>query len=284
MTLAVLAIDAADSRLVHEFECEELLLDEDRALVTRAYRADQPHTDEIWPMVATGQEPSEHAYYTGDGPQWQRPSVRVASQLLAPLPESWRTALGRVALGVDEGRDRLEDDVFDSVRAWPGVAHDKRIEDYKAIAREIDQYSGDEAIGLLGQFAARDLGWAAMQSGVVGVHTHALDIGGHLFANDREALRQLYEFLDGLVAVVRDLVDDVIVMSDHGMQVGWLDDPEPAAHSYHPFVAATHGVVGELPTDIEDLHGWLGRQQDAGESIPQPEQPTEQLRNLGYLA
>lgn len=283
MTLAVLAIDAADRVLVDEFGCRNLLLNQDTRLTTRGYQADQPHTDEIWPMVATGQHPNEHQCYTGDGPEWSWP-VEAVSRVLEPLPEHWRTALGRVAARVDGEPDTLDQEMFDRVRAWPGVCDDGILDEYKAVAREISDYSGDEAVGRLAGLAGRDLTWAATQPGIVGCHTHALDIGGHLFADDRTTLAALYRLVDNLVGAVREVANEVVVISDHGMQVTWLDDPAPANHSYRAFTAATAGVSGPLPKDIGDVHAWLESQSAGpGRQVRQPDQPTETLQKLGYI-
>jgi hypothetical protein len=49
MTVAVLALDAADYRLLTQWSCKNLLLDRHDRMRTISYWGEKPHTLEVWP-------------------------------------------------------------------------------------------------------------------------------------------------------------------------------------------------------------------------------------------
>ncbi|WP_101297448.1 alkaline phosphatase family protein [Halegenticoccus soli] len=296
-TIAVVALDATDVRLARRWDCENLLLDEHRRLETYSHSLSFPRTVEVWPTVATGLGPEEHGI-AGDGNEWENPLLRAASAVTRHLPREVRATLGRPFQRAGERRSIARTDadhVFEAgaVRYWPGIADATHlVESWRLMSfatggditeRELQR----ELRGLTGE----EFGWLAVAAEwdvpVVGVHSHVLDTAGHVYANREDDLREAYEWVDGQVGRLRERIDRLVILSDHGMGVSFLGDDDPGTHSFDAIVAA-QGVDGPLPESVYDVRDWLERRTTrpaAAESdaAARSDTPVEHLRDLGYV-
>jgi hypothetical protein len=213
------------------------------------------------------------------------------------LPRGVRATLGRPfqRAGADRSMARTDaDHVFESgvVRYWPGLTDAEHV---LAAWRLMSLASGgeitEEALRReMEGFTGEELGWLAVASEwdvpVAGVHSHVVDIAGHVYCDREARLRETYEWADREVGRLRERVDRLVVLSDHGMQVGWLDDDDPGTHSFDALVAA-EGVDGPLPESVYDVRAWLEREMDAptagDDRTARSDTPTEHLRDLGYV-
>lgn len=270
-TLGVIALDAADLRLVREWDCENLMLDDHAPIETYAHSYDHPHTIEVWSTVATGLGPEEHGILVGTSEQeWEHPIVRFASDVAeVVLPSRIRNKLGDVL--VESGVDREIsppsaelDHVFDELYQWPGLTDAEHMSAAWSLLRRArhEPVEPSELEELLMGNTRDEFAWLAGQRGLAGVHSHVLDVAGHVFCNRSEALRDYYERIDQMVGWLRHAVDDLVVLSDHGMQVGWLDDDDPGQHSWNAYVAST--LTTDLPDSVGDVASWLDRHRPEG--------------------
>ncbi|SDM77909.1 Type I phosphodiesterase / nucleotide pyrophosphatase [Halogranum gelatinilyticum] len=295
-TVAVLALDAVDVRLAREWDCENLLLDDHAKLETYAHSLEFPRTMEVWPTVATGLAPDEHGV-VGDANEWENPALRAASKVTQYLPREVRSTLGKPFQRAGEERSMAQTDashVFEDgvVRYWPGITpadHVREAWRLMALASSGDITEERLERELTG-FAGEELGWLAVASEwdvpIAGVHSHVVDIMGHTYAEREARYRETYEWIDEQVGYLRERVDRLVVLSDHGMQVGWLDDEEPGTHSFEAFVSA-EGVDGPLPDSVYDVREWLAGQLDeavaADERAASSDTPVQHLKDLGYM-
>jgi len=157
----------------------------------------------------------------------------------------------------------------------------------RAVHDDLDTATVRETFhGLTGQ----ELGWlasmAATDRACVGAHAHVLDIAGHLYAERPVRLREWYHWVDEQVGHLRERVDRLLVLSDHGMQTTAVDDAEPGRHAWRAYVAAD-GLEGRLPDSVFDVADWLAERRGAAESRPhepaEMDTPTATLDALGYL-
>lgn len=293
MTVAVVALDAADHRLVTGWDCEWMQLDNCASLETFAHTHDQPHTLEVWPTVATGKHPEDHGI-TPDmksDTEWDSSLVDTASTVAERvLPSTWRTKLGGhlVDRGVNVEHSRPTTDStspFDSVYMWPGLTpatHLGRAWDLLDQSKD-DAITSTEFEHELFALAHDEINWVASQSGLVGVHCHVLDAAGHAYCCQEERLRHYYERTNYLLGSLRTCVDDLVIVSDHGMNVAWLGDSDPGTHSWHATVATT--LDSELPETVMGFAEWLAGVDTSEESGHTDGFDTnrEQLKDLGYL-
>ncbi|SEO82148.1 Type I phosphodiesterase / nucleotide pyrophosphatase [Halogranum amylolyticum] len=297
-TIAVLALDAADVRLAREWDCANLLLDDHAKLESYAHTLEFPRTMEVWPTVATGLGPDDHGV-VGDANEWEHPALRAASKLTQYLPREVRSTLGRPFQRAGQERSMAQTDashLFESgvVRYWPGITPADHVrEAWRLMAMASGGDITEERLRreLVG-FAGEELGWLAVASEwdvpVAGVHSHVVDIMGHTYAEREKRLRETYEWIDREVGFLRERVDRLVVLSDHGMQVGWLDDENPGTHSFEALVAA-EGVDGPLPESVYDVREWLEAQfddtgaTDADDTAASSDTPVQHLRDLGYM-
>ncbi|PCR91571.1 alkaline phosphatase family protein [Natrinema ejinorense] len=312
-TLGIVALDAADYALARDWECENLLLERHCDLETFAHSGRYPNTLEVWTSVATGVGPTEHGLAsTGEQQQWENPILEYASTL-APyvLPKEARITLGTWLRG-DAGGDGSDGDggvdmtlrqtahshLFQqdarAVRWWPGVTPGEHLSEtwhWLNLASN-GEITDDELWRRLYGNAGLEVGWLQGMGGadvaVAGVHMHVLDAAGHAFATHPDRLRMVYERVDRLLGSVREHVDDLLILSDHGMQVAWLEgDAEPGFHSWRALASTT--LDDDPPEHVFDVREWVdahaddsdGTRDDSGPAVMDTTE--EQLRDLGYL-
>lgn len=295
-TLAVLALDAADLALARRWDCDALLLDESRELETFTYSFDHPFTPEVWTTVATGLHPEQHGV-KNDAADWETRPLQLASKVTRILPHDLRIRLGQPfrERGHQQKIARTDaDHAFSegAVFGWPGISDAEHLSEAWgwAAKAEYGDLTADElrrnALGNTGKEIGWLLGMAASGVPIAGVHSHVLDITGHIYARREEGLREYYEHVDRLVGLLREEVERVVVLSDHGMQVSWLDDESPGTHSMRALVSATDAVEGDLPESVYDVREWL--EANVGTAERSAEQvgidtAHERLRELGYV-
>lgn len=296
-TLAVLALDCCDYELARRWDCENLLLQSHSSLSVYAYSdPDMPFTLDIWPTVVTGLHAREHE--THAEPEWQHPALRLGSRVTAFLPDDLRTRLGAIFVDEETVHDFTvahdEPTVFDDgqIKEWPGVTEAPDLkESWKYLRRaKRGELSFDELERRMYQLFGSELGWLAraaeLNESVVATHAHVLDVLGHTYGDDEERLREAYERVDDWVGVLRERVDRLVLISDHGIQCTWIDgDEEPGVHSWRAMVSASWDT--DVPTDVFDLHDWLAKQKGTetggtGETA-RTAVTEEQLRALGYM-
>jgi len=296
-TIAVVALDAADYQLAQDWECENILLESHGPLETFTHSLDHPFTPEVWTSIATGKHPDEHGV-ENDAADWDSALLRLASKVTQYLPYRWRHYLGKPFR--DRGHEQVihqtgSDHIFDSGAAfgWPGVTEAEHLSEAWGWASEVTEGTLAEheletkVMGNTGQ----ELGWLIGMDNVglpiAGVHSHALDITGHTFATRETMLREYYERIDELLGFIREKVSELVILSDHGMQVEWLDDDDPGAHSMRAMVSTTKGITGRLPESVFDVRGWLERniETSPGRESKQATMDTAEgrLRELGYI-
>lgn len=294
-TLCVLALDAADYRLAKEWNCTNILQEQHRGMEVFAHTFDLPYTPEVWTTAATGNDPTEHNV-KGNVRNWDNPALRVASTVTACFPANLRKMIGKPfrAFGAGRSFDQTEDNhVFDTVYGWPGITPAENL--YEAWSWYTEAEEGnlttDALESNLKGNTGEEFGWLAAasltDSGVVGVHSHVLDVAGHIFCRRPDRLRETYEWVDDLLGWIRDYVDRLVVLSDHGMQTTATDDEEPGRHSWHALISS-QGVDSDLPASVFDVSEWLASEAGTATHARKKDNididtPMNRLKDLGYL-
>jgi hypothetical protein len=291
-SISVLALDAADYALLQEWECDNILLDNHRELETFSYTYDRPYTREVWTSVATGLRPEEHGV-TGADSNWENPMLDFVSSIISYIPTRIRANIGKVLLqsGFDLNSYSLET-IFDKgiMDQWPGVGdetHFRQAQNWIAEVNDGNLSETDLRRRLLGN-TGKELGWLSAMGGtdipIAGTHSHVLDIAGHIYCSRAGMLKEYYELIDSMVGTMKDNCDELVILSDHGMEVDVLGDQDPGKHSWRAFVSTT--LESEPPNDVIDVSNWLANQKNSFENSGQSEgldAPEDHLRDLGYL-
>ncbi|QLG48857.1 alkaline phosphatase family protein [Natrinema halophilum] len=310
-TLGIVALDAADYALAREWDCQNMLLETHRELETFAHSGKHPNTLEVWTATATGVGPTEHGLEsTGEQQQWRNPVLEYASTVTPYiLPKDVRIRLGTWLRGDSDGdgdvgmtlRQTSHSHLFQPdghvVRWWPGVTPGEHLSEtwHWLNLASSGEITDDELWRRLYGNAGLEAGWLQGMGqttvAVAGVHMHVLDAAGHAFATRLDRLREVYERVDRLLGSVREQVDELLVLSDHGMQVEWIDgDTEPGFHSWRALASTT--LADDPPESVFGVREWVEARVDAGdvgdgsgnERRPAVMDTTEeQLRDLGYL-
>lgn len=301
MTLVVVGLDAADYRLLKEWELENLLLDNHGKLETFAHTKEIPITSEVWPAIATGRLPGDGGTSGTRGSDWSGVMSIIESIANKTVPISIRKSVGRyLRAGKTVEEHYLPtngDHAFSGgvVYNWPGITPAKN---WARSETWLERLNDDEItdadflqvqMGLTGE----ELGWAMGMANcwvpIVATRCHALDHAGHAWARQPEKLRSVYERVDKLVSTLRESegVTDLLLCSDHGMETSVTDDPSPGRHSWNAYIGTTK--EGDLPAAVEDVRWWIDRNRP-----PQPSVESEwrggtvdtdesHLRDLGYI-
>ena len=133
-----------------------------------------------------------------------------------------------------------------------------------------------------------EFGWlsavAKTNTPIVGTHSHVLDVAGHVYSSRADKLEQYYQKVDDMIKNIIDNSDELVILSDHGMKVEILNDPNPGKHSERAFISST--LDSELPQRVKDVEGWLYNQiskesSDAG--MEELDAPEDHLKALGYF-
>jgi len=325
MTVVVLGIDALDADLVNPESHPNLVLDSYRAIETISSVAGEPSTHELWPTIITGLPPAEHGLVLEDGVSWDSPLLRVGSHFADYLlPDAVQTRLGAWLLNnTDEDAFRTPatyyqknglSTVFDNYESRaigiPNYVVDPDTEDREhqlrremgdLFERDPDATGGHTSADVeefyelclemsMIRLARTRRALRGRQHELVFGYTSGLDLIGHV-SHSRPAVQQrAYEELDQFVGeLVGDLQDgdELILVSDHGLQDGLHTDEAMIASTDPAVVEAISGV-----TDVrETIENALKKGDHTTESqfetdSPEPgesDRVAEQLEDLGYM-
>lgn len=298
MVLVVLALDAVDINHAEDFGCENILLDEHTRMQSVAHRLDHPHTGEAWPSIATGLHPTEHGI-TGHG-EWDSQALTILSRVAHKLNVSGdiRGMIGdaiKQSTGQDWSLQVVDESTFldgeyRAVHNWPGVYRNEALHCIWRLFEEVkqDRMSEETLIRETYTEAASKFGWVheaiTHDIEIAASHIHVIDVLGHIYSDDRKAYKQVYEDVDERVGAVRAALcedDELLILSDHGMQTTWLDDDHPGTHSWRAIASTT---VGSPPKRALDVKQWVNdHTQEIKPEQTQADIPEDQLRKLGYI-
>lgn len=299
MVLVVLALDAVDVCHAENFKCGNLLLDGHTRMQSVAHRLEHPHTGEAWPSIATGLHPTEHGM-TGHG-QWESTILTFLSRTANKINISGnlRNKLGDVIKQntgqswslqiVDEST--FLDGEYRAVHNWPGVYRNEALHYLWGLFEEVkkDRMSEQTLIREAYTEAAGKFGW--IQEAIThnielaAAHIHVIDILGHVYSDNQKTYRKVYEDVNEQVGEIRDTLspdDELLIVSDHGMETTWLDDDSPGTHSWRAIASAT---TGSPPEHALDVRGWVENHvREISPERTRAEIPEDQLRELGYIS
>ncbi|MFB6202803.1 MAG: alkaline phosphatase family protein [Halorhabdus sp.] len=295
MTLCIIALDGADENLV-----DLDLFTQSGALETFTYSMDYPYTGVVWPTVATGLHPREHGVTEKTESEWSNPVLQFGSWAMNILDMSGelRRQLGdTIEENTGASWDLAEPDAptfFDAdgryVHNWPGVHRTEELQRIWSWFRETNKkgMSTDEFMRRARPTAAAKFGWLeeAVQSdaALVGAHVHILDVVGHLFTDDEQQVQQMYHWAEDQIREIRWQMgpdDELVVLSDHGIECTWLGDESGGGHSMRAYFGTT---LDTRPASVFGVREWVEDHvpewdvQEENASLPE-----EQLRDLGYI-
>lgn len=268
-SIAVLALDAADPALVEKWELENIPLDVMGELKTYAWTNEHPHTQELWPTIATGLHRDEHGVWPNDLVEWDDQTISTASQMAEKVvPQGIRTAIGEMLIRRGTATHQFPttdcETFLDYTFEWPGVTDAPHIRAVRGLLEQVVEGTMSHRKlrqQLYVQFGRKTKWLSAEMPGIRGAHTHILDVAGHAYGSDEDRLQSYYEFVDREVGHLRSDVDELVIISDHGMQTSYLgQDENPGEHSFRAMISATDGMMAadcELPEDVLSVKEWI---------------------------
>jgi predicted AlkP superfamily pyrophosphatase or phosphodiesterase len=324
MTLVVLGIDALDPDLVDPADHPDLTLASHRAIDTIVSRSGEPSTHELWPTIVTGLRPAEHGLELDDGVAWENPGLAALSSVADyTLPDDLQARLGAWILTNTEADafrvpatyygDNDIETVFDGRDAAaigvPNYVVDPDTEDREhqlrrhmgeLFERDPDATGGHRSADPVAfyeqclemamiRIARTRRALRSRDHELVFGYTSGLDLIGHVSHSRPELQSGAYDELDEFVGELRsDLrpVDDLLLVSDHGLQDGLHTEAAMVAGTDPETVADIDGVL-----DVADaVDATLAN----GAHVPEPrwapddgaghsEDVREQLEDLGYM-
>lgn len=300
MTVVVLALDALDHGLVEYFDMNAFRLGSEGKIETFAKTQDTPFTPEVWATVATGLPPEDHGITGAGTSEWENPLLSTLSRFTGRFDESTRGSLGKFVRRNTGERELIgetdSESVFDLddavVHNWPGVHNGEPLQRawdlMNAVAEGKPRHEFERDLYGL---CAEQFGWAREMLNhpvsVAGVHVHTLDAAGHAYADEEEALREIYERVGEFVTEIKATLDDedeLLVLSDHGMCTTFYsedDGQNPASHSWRAYASTT---ANRHPQSVYDVREWIEmRIGDSGIEGEHIDMPIDRLRELGYL-
>jgi predicted AlkP superfamily pyrophosphatase or phosphodiesterase len=331
MTLAVLGIDALDPDLVDPDDHPNLVLADHRAIDTVESHTGEPSTHELWPTIITGLEPDDHGLVLeDDGVAWGNPVLAAGSRAADYLlPDSLQSRVGAWLLTNTDTDAFRTPATYYADNDIPTVFDEREAAAIGVPNYVVDPDSEDREHQLrrsLGDLFERDPGATGghrssdpetfyeqcMEMAMIRVartrravrgdryelifaYTSGLDLIGHV-TYDRPTLQLgAYAELDEFVGELRrdlDTEDDLLLVSDHGLQDGVHTDEAMVAATDPSLVADVESVTdvrAAIETELDGGdHGPIPRHEEqgiAGEGTgsSQGERVTDQLEDLGYL-
>ena len=298
--LVVIGLDAVDYRLAKEWNCQNILLENHQKIETFSHTKDVPITAEVWPAIATGKLPDDNGQAGKRGSDWDGMMSIANTVGKRVLPKEWQFEVGRYLRAGKEVDAHYgpvdEDHLFEqgAVFNWPGVTPAKNWSraHYWFMQSHDDNITDLEHLRIQSALTGQELGWAKSMTNtgipIVGTRCHILDHLGHSFCQEESKYRESYKHVDSILG---DFFDEysgnIVIVSDHGMQVEWLEDDEPGNHSWSPIVSST--ITGDLPCYVGEFRSWCE------DKIPDVSvdniwtnsslggTTTQQLEDLGYL-
>lgn len=296
-SVIVVGLDAADWRLIEQWDLENLLLDQHTRMESICHTHDYPATLEVWPSIATGLPPSKHGVILNAADRPTRSRLhRRATQMFNYLPDSIKNYAQslRRNIGAESFPQTEAQTVFENgeVKDWPGVTPCKDwqqestwFSEVEAGKLDVSQFKS-RSLGHVGSHLGWLAGMAEAEIPIAGVHIHYLDYIGHMFAKSEDPIREAYSQMDSFIGWLRQRTNRLIIISDHGMQTTITNDSNPGVHSQEAYISTT--LDGELPTNVLDVRNWIEEQislQDINRerSETRMDAPREHLEDLGYL-
>lgn len=326
MTLVVLGVDALDPDLVDPGEHPNLALTRYRPINTIPSSTGEPSTHELWPTIITGLPPSEHGLTLDDGVSWESDLLNYGSAIAEyVLPKSTRVRLGAWLLNntaedtfrtpasyYDEhGLDTVFDDVASTAIGVPNYVTDPDEQDREHALRkrmgslfERDpDVEGGHTSSDPAEFYERCLEMSMIRIArtrralrsrryeLVFAYTSGLDLVGHV-AHDRPELQaSAYDELDEFIGELRDDLgpaDDLLLVSDHGLQDGLHTDTAMVAATSSALVSNVESVT-DVRASIEnalDATDYTPSERDFGAAASDDgtsDDVREHLQDLGYM-
>ncbi len=273
MTVVVFGIDALDPDIVDPAEHPHLALDAHAAIETIPSVAGEPSTHELWPINNTDED------------AFRMPASYYEEQGLTTLLDGEdRRAIGVPNYVVEDTEDRehqLRREMGDLFERDPDAKGGHESADPAAFYEQCMEMS------MVRTARVR----RALRSGrheLVFGYTSGLDLVGHV-SHSRPALQErAYAELDDVVAeLVADLDagDELVLVSDHGLQDG--------LHTDEAMIAATDPAVVDAVEGVTDVRAAVEKLLASGDHSPdrrderagglESDAVREQLEDLGYV-
>ena len=322
MTVVVFGIDALDPDIVDPVDHPNLVLDSHAAIETITSVAGEPSTHELWPTIITGLPPEEHGLKLDDGVAWENPLLRTGSTVAdSVLPDAVQTRLGAWLLNnTDEDAFRMPASYYEErglstlldgehrraigvpnyvVEDTEDREHQLRRQMGELFERDPDATGGHESADpetfyeqcmemAMVRTARVRRALRSRRHELVFGYTSGLDLIGHV-SHDRPALQErAYRELDEVVGELRDDLregDELVLVSDHGLQEGLHTDEAMVAATDPGVVDAVDGVrdVRAAIESLLDEGGHEPEQRDDRAGGLESEAVREQLEDLGYV-
>jgi len=277
----VLAIDCLDFGLVNDWGLTGFQLDHTTELTPYMWHTEYPHTAHIWPYVAMKVEPVK----SGKTVSWENPLIDHLSTGLSFLPKRLREYMGSKLEDSGFRTEHLQiqnydhPHIFDSVFQWPGIRneHLKRAWD---LSQEVAYNKRDleEAKNIVHNDAMESIDWLISTEGLTATHIHYIDFCSHIEARNEVALKQDYKLIEGLVNTVRENVESLMIISDHGIKAGWIDTPPVGHHSMRGYFSVTSDWPTPIPQNVKQVHDYIRLNKNPENNL------NELLNDLGYLS
>jgi len=297
MTLVVLGIDALDPEPVSPKEHPYLTLAAHKSVATISSSAGEPSTHDLWPTIITGPPPAEHGLELDDGVAWDNPLLRAGSSVAdAVLPDGLQTRVGAWLLNnaeevafrmlasyyVEQKLSTLLDGESRRAIGVPNYIVEKTTDREHQLRQEMGELFECDPEARGGHESADPLTFyeQCMEMAMVrpaGVrralrsrrhelvfgYTSGVDLIGHV-SHDRPELQQrAYDELNEVVAGLRDDLraeDELVLVSDHGLQGG--------LHTDEAMIAATDPGVVEAIGSVLGVRAMIDELLDRGEHSP----------------
>jgi len=325
MTLVVFGIDALDPDIVDSETHRNLALHSHKAIETIVSESGEPSTHELWPTIITGLPPEEHGLVLGnDGVAWGHPLLEFGSQVadvvlpgplqsrigawlltntkadafrtpasyferndIATVFDAWRSkAIGIPNYVVDgNNHDRehsLRTSLGDLFERDPSATGGHRSADPESFYNDCLEMAMVRTARIRAALRSRAFD-------LVFGYTSALDLVGHVAYQSPGMQEAIYEEMDEFVGELRaDLNgdDDLLILSDHGLQNGIHTDKAMVAATDPDLISPVESVTDIRETVEDHLEGTnfsAGGREFATERSGDATAVREQLEDLGYM-
>jgi predicted AlkP superfamily pyrophosphatase or phosphodiesterase len=326
MVLVVLGIDALDPELVDPEDHPNFVLNAHSSIDTISSSAGEPSTHELWPTIITGLSPDKHGLtLNDDGVSWGNP-ILTAGSMVADyiMPDSLQSRIGAWLLTntkadafrtpasyyAENSIETLFDGFESAAIGVPNYVVDSDTEDREHNLRRSlgDLFERDpDAIGghrsadpyefyeqclemVMVRIARCRRSLRGGRHELVFAYTSGLDLVGHVTYDLPDLQRAAYDEIDEFVGeLLNDLTadDELLIVSDHGLQNG--------VHTDKAMVASTNETMVEAIDSVLDVRGAVESALRDGSHQPEHKnngftlsetgsaEVQEQLENLGYM-
>jgi len=324
MTVVVVGIDALDPDLVDSSTHPNLTLDSHAAVDTVVSSTGEPSTHELWPTIITGLHPEDHGLTIDDGVAWENPLLHHGSRLAdVILPDSLQTKIGAWLLDNTSGDAfrvpatyYAENDIetlFDGRESKAiGIPnyvtnpdeedreHQLRRDMGNLFERDPDARGGHRSTDpaefyelcmemAMVRIALVRRALRSKEYELVFGYTSGLDLIGHVSYDIPALQERAYEELDDFVGELRSDIgseDELVLVSDHGLQNGIHTEQAMIASTSERTVAAVGSVVGfrsPIEQELNDLNHQPTKTNDKQKEGHTSEAVRRQLEDLGYV-